>query len=64
MPRVNHQILPTYCYINKENWWKNNIVVYKWIVRLKETYNGRKNYRFKTKEEAIDFLHKLGFEYE
>ena len=60
MPRVNHQILPTYCYFNEITDWGKQ----RYQITLKQRYNGKLLYRFSQRDKAIDFLHKLGFEYE
>lgn len=61
MPRIKHPILPnTYCYFNEITDWGKK----RYQIRINKTYNGKKQYRFTKREEAIEFLHKIGFEYE
>lgn len=61
MPKINHPILPdTKAYIYDYSEAKTP---YYHIV-LNKKYNGHKQYRCRNKQQAIDFLHKLGFEYE
>lgn len=58
--RINHPIIPTYAYFNEITDWGKR----RYQIRLHIAYNGKRQFRFNEREQAIEFLHKLGFEYE
>lgn len=61
MPRIDHPTLPkTFCYFNEITDWGKQ----RWQIRLKKRYNGKLLYRFSKREDAISFLHELGYIYE
>lgn len=61
MARINHPVIPGFkAYIYE---YKKARTPY-WQISINKAYNGHKQFRCKKRKQAVEFLQKLGFEYD